>query len=129
MGHHKSESPRYPKSHIMAASGIAAALSIFLLVIPTTEVEAKRTLVQLDLHEVTAEHKEPVLAEELAALISEPVAYSSAIQQPRMRYTASPAVTPDVLRGGLSLHHAPLAAQRARSEWTSVSVDVGDTLS
>src|SRR5690554_1879651 len=80
MGHHKSESPRYPKSHIMAASGIAAALSIFLLVIPTTEVEAKRTLVQLDLHEVTAEHKEPVLSEELDALISETVTFSSPIE-------------------------------------------------
>src|SRR5690554_4836426 len=94
MGHHKSESPRYPKSHIMAASGIAAALSIFLLVIPTTEVEAKRTLVQLDLHEVTAEHKEPVLSEELDALISETVTFSSPIELTSIQETLSTAASP-----------------------------------
>lgn len=128
MGHHKSESPRYPKSHIMAASGIAAALSIFLLVIPTTEVEAKRTLVQLDLHEVTAEHKEPVLSEELDALISETVTFSSPIELTSIQETLSTAASPEVVNAGLSLP-APLAAQPVRPEWTTMTVDAGDTLS
>ncbi|SFQ88174.1 Murein DD-endopeptidase MepM and murein hydrolase activator NlpD, contain LysM domain [Halopseudomonas formosensis] len=129
MGHHKSESPRYPKSHIMAASGIAAALSIFLLVIPTTEVEAKRTLVQLDLHEVTAEHKEPVLSEELDALISETVTFSSPIELTSIQETLSTAASPEVVNAGLSLQPAPLAAQPVRPEWTTMTVDAGDTLS
>lgn len=35
--------PLYPKSHLLAASGIAALLSLALLVFPSQEVEAKKT--------------------------------------------------------------------------------------
>src|SRR5690554_6634892 len=103
MGHHKSESPRYPKSHIMAVSGIAAALSIFLLVIPTTEVEAKRTLLQLDLHEVTAEHRGPVLPGELDALVSETVTFPSPIEPTSIQEPLATAASPEVVNAGLSL--------------------------
>ncbi|UFH49848.1 peptidoglycan DD-metalloendopeptidase family protein [Pseudomonas sp. KNUC1026] len=41
--------PFYPKSHILAASGIAALLSLALLVFPSSEVEAKRTSLTLDM--------------------------------------------------------------------------------
>lgn len=41
--------PLYPKSHLVAASGIAALLSLALLVFPSSEVEAKRTNLALDL--------------------------------------------------------------------------------
>ncbi|QLC72584.1 peptidoglycan DD-metalloendopeptidase family protein [Pseudomonas sp. LPB0260] len=41
--------PLYPKSHILAASGVAAMLSLALLVFPSREVEAKRTYLNLDL--------------------------------------------------------------------------------
>ncbi|WP_324732996.1 peptidoglycan DD-metalloendopeptidase family protein [Pseudomonas paeninsulae] len=41
--------PLYPKTHILAASGIAALLSLALLVFPTREVEAKRTYLSLEL--------------------------------------------------------------------------------
>lgn len=41
--------PLYPKSHLLAASGIAALLSLALLVFPSSEVEAKRTNLVLDL--------------------------------------------------------------------------------
>jgi hypothetical protein len=34
--------PLYPKSHLLAASGIAALLSLALLVFPSSEVEAKK---------------------------------------------------------------------------------------
>lgn len=44
-----SKAPLYPKSHILAASGVAALLSLALLVFPTREVEAKRTFIELDL--------------------------------------------------------------------------------
>ena len=33
----------YPKSHLLAASGVAALLSLALLVFPSREVEAKKT--------------------------------------------------------------------------------------
>jgi murein DD-endopeptidase MepM/ murein hydrolase activator NlpD len=41
--------PLYPKSHILAASGVAAVLSLALLVFPSREVEAKRTYIDLAL--------------------------------------------------------------------------------
>lgn len=41
--------PLYPKSHLLAASGIAALLSLALLVFPSSEVEAKRTNLSLNL--------------------------------------------------------------------------------
>lgn len=39
----------YPRSHILAASGVAAMLSLSLLVFPSREVEAKKSHVSLDL--------------------------------------------------------------------------------
>lgn len=44
--------PPYPKSHLLAASGIAALLSLTLLVFPSSQVEAKKTLLPLDLESV-----------------------------------------------------------------------------
>jgi len=41
--------PLYPKSHLLAASGIAALLSLALLVFPSSEVEAKKTTLGLEL--------------------------------------------------------------------------------
>ncbi|MFF7709886.1 peptidoglycan DD-metalloendopeptidase family protein [Pseudomonas sp. NPDC007930] len=41
--------PLYPKTHLLAASGIAALLSLALLVFPTSDVEAKRTSLALDM--------------------------------------------------------------------------------
>ena len=41
--------PPYPKSHILAASGVAAILSLALLVFPSREVEAQKTYLNLEL--------------------------------------------------------------------------------
>jgi len=41
--------PLYPKSHLLAASGIAALLSLALLVFPSSDVEAKKTTLSLEL--------------------------------------------------------------------------------
>ncbi|MBV2131756.1 peptidoglycan DD-metalloendopeptidase family protein [Pseudomonas sp. MAP12] len=41
--------PLYPKSHLLAASGIAALLSLTLLVFPSSQVEAKKTLLPLEI--------------------------------------------------------------------------------
>jgi murein DD-endopeptidase MepM/ murein hydrolase activator NlpD len=49
--------PLYPKSHILAASGVAAVLSLALLVFPSREVEAQKTLINLDLDN-SAEHSQ-----------------------------------------------------------------------
>ena len=41
--------PLYPKSHLLAASGIAGLLSLALLVFPSSDVEAKRTTSVLEM--------------------------------------------------------------------------------
>lgn len=41
--------PLYPKTHLLAASGVAALLSLALLVFPSREVEAKKTYLGLEL--------------------------------------------------------------------------------
>lgn len=43
-----SKAPLYPKGHILAASGIAALLSLALLVFPSREVEAKKPFASLE---------------------------------------------------------------------------------
>ncbi|WP_338522478.1 peptidoglycan DD-metalloendopeptidase family protein [Pseudomonas batumici] len=41
--------PLYPKTHLLAASGIAALLSLALLIFPSSDVEAKKTTLNLEL--------------------------------------------------------------------------------
>ncbi|WP_313089436.1 peptidoglycan DD-metalloendopeptidase family protein [Pseudomonas sp.] len=62
MTYSKSKAPLYPKSHLLAASGVAALLSLALLVFPSREVEAKKTFLDLRLEsaqELAAEPVEP----------------------------------------------------------------------
>ncbi|WAJ38254.1 peptidoglycan DD-metalloendopeptidase family protein [Pseudomonas sp. GOM7] len=49
MTQNSPKAPPYPKSHILAASGVAALLSLALLVFPSREVEAQKTFLNLDL--------------------------------------------------------------------------------
>ncbi len=63
--------PLYPKSHLLAASGIAALLSLALLVFPSSEVEAKRTTLNLELEapaeQLKAQPEQPLAGEETSA--------------------------------------------------------------
>lgn len=133
MANHKSKSPRYPKSHLMAASGIAAALSIFLLVIPTSDVEARKTPVQIDLQEVSTPATETALSKELDALISETVTMTSPLAPPRSAEPAFTHASPEVVSASIGV--LPIAAnpadpiEPAAPEWNSVTVNPGDTLS
>ena len=49
MTHSVPKATPYPRSHLLAASGIAALLSLALLVFPSREVEAKKTYLSLEL--------------------------------------------------------------------------------
>lgn len=49
------KAPNYPKGHLLAASGIAALLSLSLLVFPSSDVEAKKTFISLELDRGDAE--------------------------------------------------------------------------
>ena len=53
--------PLYPKSHLLAASGIAALLSLALLVFPSSEVEAKKTTLSLELESPGEQLKDDAL--------------------------------------------------------------------
>ena len=72
--------PLYPKTHIFAASGVAALLSLALLVFPSREVEAQKTFLDLDLGNDT----EQVLQEkdDLRAGLPVPGAASPFAKQP-----------------------------------------------
>lgn len=65
----KSKAPNYPKSHLLAASGVAALLSLALLVFPSREVEAKKTFLDLrldtpaELHEPSAPPERQIITE------------------------------------------------------------------
>jgi len=54
--------PLYPKSHLLAASGIAALLSLALLVFPSSEVEAKKTTLNLELESPAEQLKDEARA-------------------------------------------------------------------
>ncbi|WP_022962963.1 OapA family protein [Halopseudomonas pelagia] len=132
MPSHKTKPPLYPKSHIVAASGIAAALSIFLLVIPTSDVEARKTYVQLDLDTITAHLDSAGSSKDLDALISETVTFSLAdeLNRPTIPLAAKPSLRGrDYQALPVELPMAIVAEAQPASEWKSVTVASGDTLS
>ncbi|MHA3886728.1 peptidoglycan DD-metalloendopeptidase family protein [Stutzerimonas degradans] len=61
------KAPLYPKSHLLAASGVAALLSLALLVFPSREVEAKKSLIDLRLDYATEQAVAPEASEEATA--------------------------------------------------------------
>ena len=113
--------PLYPKSHLLAASGIAALLSLALLVFPSSEVEAKRTTLNLEQESPAEQFKEqqpeqPVAAQEPS---TSPFAQIDDTAKPvEETAKAEPAPTP--------AQPAPEAAQPNHRE---VTVARGDTLS
>jgi murein DD-endopeptidase MepM/ murein hydrolase activator NlpD len=130
MASQKTKTPRYPKSHILAASGIAAALSIFLLVIPTTDVEAKKTFIPLDLEAVQISEPTPSISEELDALIGETVTLTSPIELARPAELATTSeASPLVVKAALQAEAAVAEPPRAPTDWFSITVATGNTLS
>jgi murein DD-endopeptidase MepM/ murein hydrolase activator NlpD len=132
MAFHKTKSPLYPKSHLVAASGIAAALSIFLLVIPTTDVEARKTFIPLDLetghiHEPSESHASPT---ELDALIEETVTFSSKQPMNGSQSAINGLIsTSNTLNSGPILVLSETEAPTKSTDWQAVTVESGDTLS
>lgn len=133
MASHKTKTPRYPKSHLVAASGIAAALSIFLLVIPTTDVEAKKTFVQLELDPVQLQAQASAAAQ-LDELVSETLTTSSPLELAQPVDAVQSESAPAVLQAltETTAGTEPVAADadtKAPTDWISVTVAAGNTLS
>ena len=107
--------PLYPKTHLLAASGVAAMLSLSLLVFPSSEVEAKKTAINLELGSET----NPLLQEQddlqPAAVTSEAPASPFAQTQPADTASNNTAAAP--------------AAPSEDPRHKSITVKNGDTLS
>ena len=107
--------PLYPKTHLLAASGIAALLSLALLVFPSSEVEAKRTTLNLELESPAEQLTQDQDAAELVQATNEasPPPFAQ-IEQQDSAPVATAKVEPEV---------APAPSHR------EVIVSKGDTLS
>lgn len=65
--------PLYPKTHLLAASGIAALLSLALLVFPSSDVEAKKTTLSLELESPAEQLTQDQDAADAVQATNEPV--------------------------------------------------------
>ncbi len=113
----KSKAPNYPKSHLLAASGVAALLSLALLVFPSREVEAKKTFLDLKLESSRQIIAEPDTTAQSPA--DSPFAYASDMQTSEQ--ASSDEDKPEDQTGEPVAETDPLAK--------SVVVANGDTLS
>lgn len=113
----KSKAPNYPKSHLLAASGVAALLSLALLVFPSREVEAKKTFLDLKLESSGQIIAEPDTTAQSPA--ESPFTYASDIQTSEQ--ASSDEDKPEDQTGEPVAETDPLAK--------SVVVANGDTLS
>lgn len=113
----KSKAPNYPKSHLLAASGVAALLSLALLVFPSREVEAKKTFLDLKLESSGQIIAEPDTTAQSPA--DSPFTYASDMQTSEQ--ASSDEDKPEDQTGEPVAENDPLAK--------SVVVANGDTLS
>ncbi|HEY0289645.1 MAG TPA: peptidoglycan DD-metalloendopeptidase family protein [Pseudomonas sp.] len=115
--------PLYPKTHLLAASGIAALLSLALLVFPSSDVEAKRTNIALDLETPVDQLKQEQDAQEQPQATETPatspfVQIENDTNEPEATAKAEPETSKE----------APPATQKSATH-REVVVAKGDTLS
>ncbi|WP_339477086.1 MULTISPECIES: peptidoglycan DD-metalloendopeptidase family protein [unclassified Pseudomonas] len=111
--------PLYPKTHLLAASGIAALLSLALLVFPSSDVEAKKTTLSLELESPAEQLTREQDAGETVQATNEPAA------SPFAQIENSPEDTNE----GAAQAEAPAAEKKTGPEHLEVVVAKGDTLS
>jgi murein DD-endopeptidase MepM/ murein hydrolase activator NlpD/outer membrane murein-binding lipoprotein Lpp len=117
--------PLYPKTHLLAASGIAALLSLALLVFPSSDVEAKKTTLSLELESPAEQLTQDQDAAEAVQATNEPAASpfaqidnSAEDTQETAQAAPTPAPTP-----------APAIEEKKAPNHREVIVAKGDTLS
>ncbi|VVN87700.1 peptidoglycan DD-metalloendopeptidase family protein [Pseudomonas fluorescens] len=116
--------PLYPKTHLLAASGIAALLSLALLVFPSSDVEAKRTTLNLDLEPPVEQLTQVQDAAEAEQATNEVVA------PPFAQIEESPEETPQTAQAQPVPVVVPaVVAEKKGPEHREVIVAKGDTLS
>ena len=113
--------PLYPKTHLLAASGIAALLSLALLVFPSSDVEAKKTTLSLELESPAEQLTQDQDAAEAVQATNEPAAspfaqIENSAEEPQETTQAAPAP-------------APVIEEKKSPNHREVIVSKGDTLS
>ncbi|SCW98262.1 MULTISPECIES: peptidoglycan DD-metalloendopeptidase family protein [unclassified Pseudomonas] len=111
--------PLYPKTHLLAASGIAALLSLALLVFPSSDVEAKKTTLSLELESPAEQLTQEQDAAEAVQATNEPAASPFAQIENSPEDTAQAAAPVE----------APVVEEKKGPEHREVIVAKGDTLS
>ncbi|WP_434574080.1 peptidoglycan DD-metalloendopeptidase family protein [Pseudomonas sp. Z3-8] len=111
--------PLYPKTHLLAASGIAALLSLALLVFPSSDVEAKKTTLSLELESPAEQLTQEQDAAEAVQATNEPAASPFAQIEESAEDAAN--ATAQV--------EAPVAEEKKGPDHREVIVAKGDTLS
>ncbi|WHS61055.1 peptidoglycan DD-metalloendopeptidase family protein [Pseudomonas sp. G2-4] len=110
--------PLYPKTHLLAASGIAALLSLALLVFPSSDVEAKKTTLSLELESPAEQLTQDQDAAEAAQATNEPAA------PPFAQIENSPEDTAEAAQA-----EPPAVEEKKGPDHREVIVAKGDTLS
>jgi murein DD-endopeptidase MepM/ murein hydrolase activator NlpD len=110
--------PLYPKTHLLAASGIAALLSLALLVFPSSDVEAKKTTLSLELESPAEQLTQDQDAAEAAQATNAPAASPFAQIENSSGDTAETAQA-----------EAPVVEEKKEPGHHEVIVAKGDTLS
>ncbi|MBC3365793.1 peptidoglycan DD-metalloendopeptidase family protein [Pseudomonas sp. SWRI154] len=111
--------PLYPKTHLLAASGIAALLSLALLVFPSSDVEAKKTTLSLELESPAEQLTQEQDAAETVQATNEPAASPFAQIENSPEDAAATAAQVE----------APVAEENKSPDHREVIVAKGDTLS
>lgn len=119
MKHSTRKASRYPKSHLLAASGIAALLSLALLVFPSREVEAKRTSLELELDAAIGQQSQA----EDTSLPLQSIETPSRAEDSPFAVNATPDAAPDEIQGVSSQEEQTTPLSK------TVVVASGDTLS
>ncbi|MDQ3204035.1 MAG: peptidase M23, partial [Pseudomonadota bacterium] len=117
--------PLYPKTHLLAASGIAALLSLALLVFPSSDVEAKKTTLSLELESPAEQLTQDQDAAEAVQATNEPAEspfaqIENSAEDTAQTAEATPAPEPKP---------EPVAAEQKAPDHREVVVARGDTLS
>lgn len=111
--------PLYPKTHLLAASGIAALLSLALLVFPSSDVEAKKTTLSLELERPAEQLTQDQDAAEAVQATNEPA------ESPFAQIEDSTDDTKETAKAA----PAPVVEEKKAPGHREVIVAKGDTLS
>ncbi|WP_338920903.1 peptidoglycan DD-metalloendopeptidase family protein [Pseudomonas silesiensis] len=121
--------PLYPKTHLLAASGIAALLSLALLVFPSSDVEAKRTTLSLELESPAEQLTQDQDAAEAVQATNEPQEPPFAQIENSTEETAQTAEAASEPAPAPATAPVPAIEEKKAPSHREVIVAKGDTLS